>query len=196
MPSTDLCWPLSTPRSWSSPNRGMAPSGRRTPCALKRCPRGRAARPPRGASSRRLIAAPVFALVRLLVYATRHVKTGASMPSLTPFLKALIVVSPLVIGGFFLLRAIGAPHLTAGVGGYVEIGVEGDLLIRESSAIGGCPTVPDQRPRALKVYGSLKRAGGRSRAGGRPSSCRGCRCDAWNCRISESVVAPCKWLAH
>ena len=35
MPSTCHGWPLSTPPSWSSPNRGMARSGTETPCASK-----------------------------------------------------------------------------------------------------------------------------------------------------------------
>jgi len=45
--------PLSTTRSWSSPNRAMAPSGTPSPCASKRCPPAHAARPSRGAWHRR-----------------------------------------------------------------------------------------------------------------------------------------------
>ena len=47
--ATDPRSQLARPMSWSSPNRGMAPSGSETPCALRRCPPARATQPPRGA---------------------------------------------------------------------------------------------------------------------------------------------------
>ena len=44
--------PLAKPMSLPSPNRGMVPSDSQTPCALRRCPPARAARPPRELGAR------------------------------------------------------------------------------------------------------------------------------------------------